>query len=120
MTFEELLKNHSAEMIEKLLTELLSKSHVEIRFDFLDQDQWAVISMHQYEEDKEISIRLHINKQYNLVFGYYDDVDDFFEIIKPLSEAEVDSIPEKLKMVMQKVVNDEQGIRVASELLSKR
>jgi plasmid maintenance system killer protein len=119
MTFEELVKNHSAEMIEKLLTEILGKSHVEIRFDYQDQDQWAVISVNQYEEDKEISIRLHINKQYNLVFGYYDDDDEFFEIIKPLSEAEVDSIPDKLKMVMNKVVTDEQGIRLASGLISK-
>ncbi len=119
MTFEELVKNHSAEMIEKLLTEILAKSHVEIRFDYQDQDQWAAISMHQYEEDKEISIRLHVNKQYNLVFGYYDDEDEFFEIIKPLSNEEIESIPEKLRIVMQKVVNDEQGIRFASALISK-
>ena len=45
MTFEELVKNHSAAMIEKLITAVLSESHVDVRFDFLEQDQWAVISM---------------------------------------------------------------------------
>jgi hypothetical protein len=119
MTFEALVQNHSAELIERLLTEVLGNSHVEIRFDYQDQDQWAAISMHQYEEDKEVSIRLHANKQFNLVFGYYDDEDEFFEIIKPLSAEEVESIPEKLRILMDKVVKDEQGIRLASGLISK-
>jgi hypothetical protein len=119
MTFEALVQNHSAELIERLLTEVLGNSHVEIRFDYQDQDQWAAISMHQYEEDKEVSIRLHASKQYNLVFGYYDDEDEFFEIIKPLSADEVESIPEKLRILMDKVVNDERGIRLASGLITK-
>lgn len=34
MTFEELIKNHSADVIEKLITEVLSKDPVEIHFDF--------------------------------------------------------------------------------------
>jgi len=119
MTFEALVENHSADLIERLLTEVLGESHVEIRFDYQDQDQWSMISMHQYEEDKEISIRLNANKQYNLVFGYYDDDDEFFEIIKPLSNEEVESIPEKLRILMQKVVTDEKGIRFAASLISK-
>jgi hypothetical protein len=119
MTFEALVQNHSADLIERLLTEILGESHVEIRFDYQDQDQWAAISMHQYEEDKEISIRLHPNNQYYLVFGYYDDEDEFFEIIKPLSAEEVESIPEKLRILMQKVVTDEKGIRFAASLISK-
>ena len=120
MTFEELVQNHSAALIEKLLVEILSNKHVEVRFDFLDQDQWAYVAMHQYEEDKEVSIRYHLSKQYSLVFGYYDDDDDFFEIIKPLSAEEVESIPEGLRKVMQKVVDDEQGLRFASELITKK
>lgn len=120
MTFEELVKHHSAEIIEKLITAVLSESHVDIRFDFLEQDQWAVISMHQYEEDKEISLRLHFNNYYDLVFGYYDDEDEFFEIIHPLTEVEIESIPDGLKKVMQKVVSDEQGLRVAAGLLTKK
>lgn len=120
MTFEELVKNHSAEMIEKMITEVLSKSHVEIRFDFLEQDQWAVVSSHQYEEDKEISLRLHLKDYYDLVFGYYDDEDEFFEIIHPLTDADKQAIPDGLKKLMKKVVDDEQGIRVLSELVTRK
>ena len=36
MTFEELIKNHSADVIEKLLTEVLAKDTIEVHFDFLD------------------------------------------------------------------------------------
>ena len=46
MTYEELVKNHAGEMIEKLVTEVISKDAVEIRFEFEDNDQWSVISMH--------------------------------------------------------------------------
>ena len=120
MTFEDLVKNHSAEIIEKLVTAVLSESHVDVRFDFLEQDQWAVISMHQYEEDKEISLRLHLNNYFDLVFGYYDDEDEFFEIIHPLTDEEKQSIPEGLKKVMQKVVSDEEGMRVRAELLTRK
>ena len=61
MTFEELIKNHSAELIEKLITEILTKDPIEVRFDFFEDDQWSIITTHQYEEDKEISVRLHLN-----------------------------------------------------------
>jgi hypothetical protein len=37
MTFEELIKNHSADVIEKLITEVLSKDFIEIHFDFLEE-----------------------------------------------------------------------------------
>ena len=77
MTFEELIKNHSAEVIEKLITEILSKEVIEIHFDFLEGDQWSIVTSHQYEEDKEISVRLHLNDYYDLHFGYYNDEDEF-------------------------------------------
>ena len=47
MTFEELIKNHSAEVIEKLITEILAKDFIEIHFDILDGDQWSIITTHQ-------------------------------------------------------------------------
>ena len=47
MTFKELIKDHSAEVIEKLLTEVLTKDFIEIHFDFLEKDQWAIITTHQ-------------------------------------------------------------------------
>jgi len=52
MTNEELIKNHSGQVIEKLVTEVVSKDSVEVRFEFEDNDQWAVSSTHNYEDDK--------------------------------------------------------------------
>ncbi len=119
MTFEELVRDHSAEMIEKLVTWVISKDPVEIRFDFMDEDQWAVITMYQYEEDKEMSLRLHLNDYYDLYFGYYDDDDEFFEIVHPLTEEEKQSLPNGLKKVMKRVLDDEQGMSIAGNFLSR-
>ena len=119
MTYEDLVKNHAGEMIEKLLTEVMSKDAVEVRFDFEDNDQWSVVSMHIYAEDKEISLRLHANDRYDLYFGYYDDKDEFFEIIQPLTEEEKKIIPKGLQKIMEKVLADERGMRLPGKLLSK-
>ncbi len=119
MTFEELIKNHSAAVIEKLLTEVLANDPVEIHFDFLDQDQWSIITTHQYEEDKEISLRLHPSDHYDLYLGYYDDEDEFIEIVQPLAEEEKKMIPVRLQKVMKKVLEDEQGMRIPNNFLSR-
>ena len=119
MTFEELIKNHSAEVIEKLITEILSKDPIEIRFDILEGDQWSIITTHQYEEDKEISVRLHLNDYYDLYFGYYNDEDEFIEIVHPLTEEEKKILPVRLKKVMKKVLDDEQGMRIPNNFLSR-
>ena len=119
MTFEELIENHSADLIEKLVTEVLTKDSVEIHFDFFEQDQWAIITSHQYAEDKEISLRLHPNDYYDLHFGYYNDDDDFIEIVKPLTGAEIEILPVRLIKVMKKVLDDEQGMRIPNNFLSR-
>jgi hypothetical protein len=119
MTYEELVKNHAGEMIEKLVTDVLSKDVVEVRFEFEDNEQWAVISMHIYEEDKEISLRLHASEQYKLYFGYYDEEDEFFEIIQPLTAEEIKIIPKRLQKVMDKVLTNEEGLRLPGNFLSK-
>jgi len=119
MKYEELVNNHAPELIEKLVTDVVTKDPVEIRFDFEDDDQWAVISMHIYEEDKEISVRLHANNRYTLNFGYYDDEDEFFEITKTLTEEEKDGLPKRLQKVMEKVLADEKGMRMPGNFLSR-
>ena len=119
MTFEELIKNHSADVIEKLITEVLSKDFIEIHFDFLEADQWSIITTHQYEEDKEISLRLHLNDYYDLYFGYYNDEDEFIEIVHPLTEEEKKILPVRLIKVMKKVLDDEQGMRIPNNFLSR-
>ena len=119
MTFEELIKNHSADVIEKLITEVLTKDFIEIHFDFLEGDQWSIITTHQYEEDREISLRLHLNDYYDLYFGYYDDEDEFIELVHPLTEEEKKILPVRLIKVMKKVLDDEQGMRIPNNFLSR-
>ena len=119
MTYEELVKNHAGELIEKLVTEVLNKPAVDIRFEFVDNEQWSVISMHIYQEDKEISLRLHPNDRYELNFGYYDDEDEFFEISQTLTPEEKKILPKGLQKLMEKVLADEQGMRLPGNFLSK-
>ncbi len=119
MNYEELVKNHAGEMIEKLLTEVIGKDAVEIRFEFEGNEQWSVVTMHIYEEDKEISLRLHANDRYDLYFGYYDDADEFFEIIQPLTPEEIKIIPKGLQKLMGKVLADERGMRLPGNFLSR-
>jgi len=117
MGYEELVRNHAGDLIEKLLREVTGKNSVEIHFAFEDEDQWSFVSIH--EEDNEISLRLHANDLFNLYVGYYDEADEFFEIIQPLTPEEVNGIPKGLRKLMQKVLIDEQGMRVPGKLLSK-
>jgi len=118
MNYEELVKNHSGEMIERLVTDVIGKDVVEIRFDFEGNEQWSVISMHIYEEDKEISLRLHPGEKYELYFGYYDDEDEFHEITQLITEREKEILPKGLRKLMQKALDDEQGMRLRGNFLS--
>lgn len=119
MNYEELVKNHAGKVIEKLVTEILSKEKAEVRFEYEDNDQWAVVSMQIYEEDKEIALRLHSNDRYELVLGYYDDEDEFHELTQALTDEEKKVIPKGLQKVMEKVLTDEQGMRLPANFLSK-
>ncbi len=119
MNYEELVQNHASEMIEKLLTELMSKDTIEVHFDYEDNDQWSVVSMHIYEEDKEISLRLRSEDRFELALGYYDDEDEFLEITKALTDEEKKAIPKGLQKAMTKVLVDEQGLRLPGNFLSR-
>jgi len=118
MKYEELVKTQSKELVEKLVADVLGKKQVEVHFNFEDDDQWSLITMHIYEEDKEISLRLHQDDLYDLHFGYYDKNDEFFEIVQPLTEEEKKIIPERLKKVMKKVLADEKGMRLPGNFLT--
>ncbi len=114
---KDLVKNNSTEIVENILTTLLAESHIEVKFDEFKQDSWAYITYNNYDEDKEFSIRFHKDNSYDLMVGYYDDKDEFFEIVQPLTQKEIDSITDGLKKVMKKVVMDEDGLRVPCQLL---
>jgi hypothetical protein len=120
MTNEEMVKNHTRELVEKLVKDIVVKQAAEVRFEFEDDDQWSVISMHIYEEeDKEISLRLHANDRYELFLGYYDADDEFIELTQALSPEEKKLIPKGLQKVMTKVLTDERGMRLPGNLLLK-
>jgi len=119
MNYEELVKNHAGGIIERLVTDVLSRDAFEVRFEFEDDEQWSVIDMHIYEEDKEIALHVHGPERYELHFGYYDDEDEFFELTHLLTPEERDLIPKGLQKVMMKVLIDEKGMRVPGNFLSK-
>ena len=119
MNYNELVNNQSDKLIEKLLTEIRSKKNVDVRFEFIDDEQWSMVSVHVDEEDNELALRLLPDNNYQLYFGYYDADDEFQEIIKPLTGEEKLLIPKSLHKVMTKVLTDEEGLRVPGGLLTK-
>lgn len=119
MTYEELVKQHPGSLVEKIVTEVVNKDIVEVHFEDEDKEQWAVIKVHVYEEDKEMAIRLLSDNRWVLQFGYYDDDDEFIELLQPLAQPEIDMIPNKLKKVMLKVLVSEEGLRLPGNFLSR-
>jgi hypothetical protein len=119
MTNEEMVQKHAGELVEQLVIDVVAKQAVEVRFEFEDDDQWSVISMHNYDEDKEISLRLCANDRYELFLGYYDAKDEFIELTQLLTPEERKIIPKGLQKVMSKVLADERGMRLPGNLLSK-
>jgi hypothetical protein len=118
MTYEELVKKHPGSLVEKIVTEVLNKDIVEVYFEDQDDEQWAVIKVHIYEEDKEMALRLLSDNRWVLQFGYYDDEDEFIELLQPLTQLEIDLIPKRLQKVMHKVVASEEGLRLSGNFLS--
>jgi hypothetical protein len=117
MAKEVSVKEQSNELIADLIKWATGKAPVEIRFVDLDDDCCAIITLYDYKGDKELSLRLHLNDVYDVHVGHYDDEDEFIEIAEPLSPEQKAILPEKLKKVMKKVLNDESGIRVPGSLL---
>jgi hypothetical protein len=84
-----------------------------------DDEEWSVIKIHLYEEDKEMALRLLSEDRWVLQFGYYDDDDEFIELLQPLARLEIDLIPKGLQRVMLKVLTSEEGLRLPGNFLSR-
>jgi hypothetical protein len=119
MTYEELVKKHPGTLVEKIVTEVITKDIVEVHFEIQDDGQWSVIKVHVYEEDKEMALRLLEAGRWVLQFGYYDDDDEFIELLQPLTQQEIDLIPKGLQKVMLKVLASEEGLRLPGNFLSR-
>lgn len=117
MNIQDLVAKNSTEIIENTLKTLLAESHLEVKFNDLKKDHFAVITFNDYIEDKEYSIQLNKNNNLSLVVGYYDEDDDFHEVIHQLTESETAIVPDGVKKIMKKVLIDEEGLRVPSQLL---
>jgi hypothetical protein len=119
MTYEELVRQHPGSLVEKIVTEELNKNIVEVHFEMQDDEEWSVIKIHVYEEDKEMALRLLSEGRWVLQFGYYDEGDEFIELIQPLTRPEIDLIPKGLQRVMLKVLTSEEGLRLPGNFLSR-
>jgi len=119
MTYEELVRQHPGSLVEKIVTEVLNKNTIEVRFEMEDDLQWSVIKVHVYEEDKEMALRLLSEDRWILQFGYYDEDDEFIELLQPLTRPEKDLIPKGLQRVMLKVLTSEEGLRLPGNFLSR-
>lgn len=118
MTYEELVKKHPGSLVEKIVTEVVTKDAFDVHFETQDDEQWSVIKVHVYEEDKEMALRLLSEGRWVLQFGYYDDEDEFIELLQPLTQTEIDLIPKRLQKVMLKVLASEEGLRLPGTFLS--
>jgi hypothetical protein len=119
MTYEELVSKHPGSLVEKIVTEAMSQDLFDIHFEDEDDEQWAVIKLHIYEEDKEMALRLLPENKWVLQFGYYDDEDEFVELLQPLSQVDIDLIPKGLQKLMQKILATEEGLRIPGNFLSR-
>lgn len=118
MDYKNLMENDPGRLVNKLITEISGKKAVDVRFEFMDNDQWAIVSIYMDEQDDELALRLHPGGDYELYVGYYDDEDELHEVSKTLTTEEVKDIPKGLHKVMSKVVGDEEGLRVPGSVLS--
>lgn len=119
MAWKEIVENKPVEMIDKMVATISSEKHFDVRFDDEeDDDNWSMITIHDYDEDEEVSLRLHTDDRYDLHFGYYDSKNDFLEITHPLTIDQSDKIPERIRKLLKKVLFEGKGMRIPGNFLS--
>ena len=116
--FEDLVTNHAGSVVEQIVKSAVKQKAVDVHFEEEDDQQWAIIKLHKEEEDQEMGIRLQTGDKWILQFGYYDEDDEFIELLQPLAQPDIDRIPQALQKVMRKVLVSEEGLRVPGNLLS--
>lgn len=107
-------------LIKNFISWAVAEDHLDIHHNYQDQDEWAQLTHHLYDEDKEISIKLHKSNLCELHIGFYDEKDDFHELATPIDIHLLPLIPESLLKLMQHVIDKEEGIRVPGNLLLKK
>lgn len=118
-TSEEQLRQHPGTFVEQIVKDLVSKKAVDVHFEDEDDTAWAEVKTHDYEADTEMGLRLLTEGRWVLQFGYYDDDDEFIELLQPLTPAEIGLIPNGLQKGMLKVLASEKGLRLPGDFLSR-
>lgn len=117
--YEEQLSQHPDTILQKLLKELAASKAFDVHFEEGDDESYAVVKTNDYDEDTETALRLLPQEQWALSFGYYNEKDDFIELLQPLGQTEINLIPNGLQKGMLKVLESEDGLRLPGLLLSK-
>ena len=115
--YEKLIRENPDTLVTKIVTEVTAKKSIDVQFEDDDENAWAAVKI--YEEDDEIAIRLQDKDSWVLYVGYYDDEDEFVELLQPLAQPATELIPKGLHKVMLKVLASEEGLRVPGSILSK-
>jgi len=118
-TYEELVRDQSGTLVEQIVTAVVKQKSVDVSFEEEDDQQWAIVKVYKEKEDQEMGIRLQTGDKWILQFGYYDEEDEFIELLQPLAPADIDRIPQALQKVMRKVLVSEEGLRVPGGLLGR-
>lgn len=118
-TYEELVRNQSGPLVEQIVTAVVKQKSVDVSFEEEEDQQWAIVKVYKEAEDQEMAIRFQTGEKWILQFGYYDEDDEFIELLQPLTQADIDRIPQALQKVMRKVLTSEEGLRVPGNLLVK-
>jgi len=118
-TYEELVRDQSGTLVEQIVTAVVKQKSVDVFFEEEDDQQWAIVRVYKEKEDQEMGIRLQTGDKWILQFGYYDEEDEFIELLQPLAPADIDRIPQALQKVMRKVLVSEEGLRVPGGLLGR-
>jgi hypothetical protein len=119
LTNEEQIRQRPDSLVKKIVEEVVAAKAVDIHFEDEDEEAWSVVKVHLYDEDKEMALRLLSKDKWILQLGYYDEDDEFIELVQPLTQAEIDLIPIGLQKVMLKVLASEEGLRVPGSFLAK-
>jgi hypothetical protein len=116
---EEQVKTNPGAVVGQIVKEVVAKKAVDVSFEDDGDDQWAIVRVHNEEEDQELALRFQSGDKWVLQFGFYDDKDEYLELLQPLAAPEIGLIPQALQKVMRKVLADEEGLRVPGNLMSR-
>ena len=108
------------ELVVELLETLSQQNPIDIRFDFEGDDSWSVITLFDNQDDSQLSLRYYGNEKFMVVAGAYNEEDEFEETAEMLLATSIQNLPEGCKLLLNKVRDDEKGMRLAGHYLLRK